>query len=77
MENTLLKSFENTNAQTDWAVEIADTDDNLSVMRGFSGSTKLQYTTELEGKGFVAITSGTPLDGEYRVIDRTKIGGHS
>jgi len=75
--DTLTKSFVNANSQTDWAVEIADTDDNLSVMRGFSGTTKAQYTTELEAKSFVAITSGTPLEGEYRVIDRTKIGGHS
>lgn len=77
MENTLVKSFENTNSNsTDFAVEIADSEDNLEYFRDYTGD-KTGYLTYLEGKSFVAITSGTPLEGEYRVIDRTKIGGHS
>lgn len=71
--NTLVKSFENTNSNTtDFAVEIADSEDNLEYFRDYEGN-KLGYTTYLEGKGFVAITSGVHLEGEYAVWDRPKI----
>jgi len=74
MEKTLIISFENSNAQTDWAVEIAVTENNLEFFNDFSGTTKTEYITYLEAKGFVDVTTNRIIEGsEYKVWERPKI----
>ena len=75
MEKTLIISFENSNSnQTDWAVEIPVTENNLEFFNDFSETTKTEYITYLEAKGFVEGTTNRIIDGsEYKVWDRPKI----
>lgn len=75
MEKSLIISFENTNSNnTDWAVEIAVTENNLEFFNDFSEGDKTDYITYIENKGFVEVTTNRIIDGsEYKVWERPKI----
>lgn len=72
---TLIITFEDTNSNTtDKVVEIANTEDNISLLNDFSGSTLAQCESYFEGKGFVEVTDGSIIDGsEWKVWDRPKV----
>lgn len=74
MENTLSKSFENTNDnQTDFIVEIADNETNIDFFRDYNEDDKDGYIAYLENKGFVEVLPSAIIEGsEYSVGTRPK-----